>query len=62
MKMPELREKARALGLLARNLKKADLIHAIQRREGYAPCFGRSNGACPHTLCCFRDDCLKIKP
>ena len=61
MKMPELREKAAALGVIPGNMKKADLIHAIQRKEGYAPCFGRSNGQCPHTVCCFREDCLKIK-
>ena len=61
MKLPEVREKAKALGLIPRNMKKADLIHAIQRKEGYTPCFGESNGTCPHMDCCFRDDCLSIK-
>ncbi len=61
MKLPEVREKAKALGLIPRNMKKTDLIRAIQRKEGYTACFGRSTGQCPHTDCCFRDDCLKIK-
>ncbi len=62
MKIAEVREKAKALGLIPRNMRKADLIHAIQRKEGYTPCFRRSSGLCPHTDCCFRDDCLRIKP
>ncbi len=61
MRMLELRHKARALGLVPRDLKKADLIRAIQRQEGYTPCFGGSHGQCPYTDCCFRDDCLKIQ-
>jgi hypothetical protein len=60
MKMPELREKARALGMIPRSLKKADLIHAIQRKEGFTPCFGKSKGKCAHPDCCFMDDCLRI--
>ena len=61
MKLPEVREKAKALGLIPRNMRKADLIHAIQRREGHTLCFGRSNGNCPYTDCCFMDDCLRVK-
>lgn len=61
MKMPELREKAKALGLMPRIMKKADLIHAIQVKEGHTPCFGGSNGECPYTNCCFGDDCLRLK-
>ena len=61
MKMPELREKAKALGLVPRKMKKADLIHAIQRKEGHTPCFGTANGYCPYTDCCFMGDCLKVK-
>lgn len=61
MKISEVKEKARALGLVPGNLRKADLIQAIQRREGHTPCFGTSKGVCPYTDCCFMDDCLKIK-
>jgi hypothetical protein len=61
MKLPEVRENIKALGLILRNMKKADLIHAIQRKEGYTPCFGRPTGQCPYIDCCFRDDCLRIR-
>jgi hypothetical protein len=61
MTMPEIRLKAKALGLKPGKMKKADLIHTIQLAEGYTPCFGYSNGSCSYTDCCFMDDCLKIK-
>lgn len=59
--MPEIRMKAQVLGLNPGNMKKPELIHAIQVAEGYTPCFGRSNGHCPHTDCCFMQDCLKSR-
>jgi len=59
MGMPEIRMKAQALGLTPGNMKKPDLIHAVQVAEGNTPCFGRSNGHCPHTDCCFMQDCLR---
>lgn len=59
IKMPQIREKAKALGITPGKMKKAELIHAIQQAEGYTPCFGKSNGHCPYTECCFRGDCLK---
>jgi hypothetical protein len=61
MGMPEVRLKAKALGLKHGNMKKPDLIRAIQMVEGYTPCFGRSNGQCIHTDCCFMPDCLAPK-
>jgi len=61
MKMPEIREKAKALGITQGKMKKAQLIHAIQKAEGYTPCFGTSNGQCVQTNCCFIQDCLKIR-
>ncbi len=60
MKLNEIKEKAKSLGINAGKMKKAELIHAIQQAEGNTPCFGRSNGQCPHTNCCFIDDCLKV--
>ena len=59
--MSEIKVKAEALGVTPGKMKKAELIHAIQRAEGYTPCFGRSNGQCPYTDCCFMKDCLKVK-
>jgi hypothetical protein len=59
--MPEIRVKAKALGLSPGRMKKTDLIHAVQIAEGCTPCFGQSGGSCPYTACCFMTDCLKIK-
>lgn len=53
--------KARNLGIAPGKMKKAELIHAIQLVEGNTPCFGKSNGQCPYTDCCFMGDCLKIR-
>ncbi len=60
IKMPELRTKAKSLGLTPGKMKKAELIHAIQTAEGNTPCFGRSGGQCPQVECCFMKDCLRI--
>ena len=61
MKMPEIRMKAQALGIIPGKTKKTELIRAIQTAEGNSPCFGWSNGQCPYTNCCFMKDCLKIR-
>jgi hypothetical protein len=61
MKMTELKEKAKPLGINPNKMKKQELIHSIQKAEGYTPCFGKSNGQCPYIDCCFMDDCLTIK-
>ena len=59
VKVSELKERAKALGLTVRKMKKVELIHTIQQAEGYTPCFGESNGSCFYTDCCFMHDCLK---
>ncbi|MDD5326394.1 MAG: Rho termination factor N-terminal domain-containing protein [Phycisphaerae bacterium] len=62
MKIEEVRKKAKKLGITSGKMKKAELIHAIQKAEGNTPCFGRSNnGQCPYISCCFIKDCLKIQ-
>ena len=61
MKMLEIKEKARGLGITAGKMKKAELIHAIQAAEANRQCFGTSNGQCPYTNCCFIEDCLKTR-
>jgi hypothetical protein len=61
IKMPEIRKKAKALGITPGKMKKAELIHTIQQAEGCTPCFGRSNGYCANADCCFMQDCLKIR-
>jgi len=59
--MSEIRIKAQSLGINPGTMKKPELIHTIQQAEGYTPCFGRSNGQCGNTDCCFISDCLKIR-
>ena len=64
MKMNEIREKAKALGIkvMART-KKADVIRQIQKAEGNFDCFGTAKDYCDQLDCCFREDCLpSIKP
>jgi len=61
MGMPEIKKKAKGLGITPGKMKKTDLIHAIQTAEGCTPCFGWSNGECSNTDCCFRPDCLKTR-
>ncbi|MHC4123347.1 MAG: SAP domain-containing protein [Planctomycetota bacterium] len=61
MKMSEVKEKAVALAVAPKKMKKVELIHAIQQAEGCTPCFGRSDGQCPNIDCCFIGDCLKVR-
>jgi len=61
MKMDQIINKAKKFGIKPGKMSKTDTIRAIQTAEGYSPCFGKSNGQCPYTSCCFMDDCLKIK-
>jgi hypothetical protein len=58
MKMGEIKEKAKALGIKTRAIKKADLIREIQRKEGTFDCFGAAKDYCDQLDCCFREDCL----
>jgi hypothetical protein len=60
MNMPEIKMKAKMLGITPGKMKKAELIHAIQQAEGCTSCFGRSGGHCSYVDCCFMKDCLKI--
>jgi len=61
MSMPEIKIKAKALGITPGKMKKTELIHAIQRAEGNTQCFGWSNGQCSNIDCCFMKDCLKTR-
>ena len=61
MTMAQIKAKAKDLGINPGSMKKTELIHVIQRAEGFNACYGTSNGQCPFMECCFRKDCLKIK-
>ena len=59
MKMTEVRDMARELGIAKSvGVTKADLIREIQTREGNRPCFGTIEDYCDQYECCFREDCL----
>ena len=60
MKVPELKERAKSLGISPGKMKKTELVQAIQEAEGFTVCYGNSNGDCPNMDCCFMKDCLKI--
>jgi hypothetical protein len=58
MKMQEVREKAKALGLKTFGMKKVDLIRVIQSKEGNTPCFQTFVDSCEQSNCCWRSMCL----
>jgi hypothetical protein len=58
MKISEVKAKAKAVGIEAGKMKKAELIRAIQRAEGYNACYGSEQAKdCPQIACCFIVDC-----
>jgi hypothetical protein len=61
MKMPDIKKKAKALGVNSAKLKKSELILCIQKAEGNAACFGTGTPACPYLNCCWREDCIDLK-
>jgi DNA polymerase/3'-5' exonuclease PolX len=58
MKMQEIREMAKKLGVRSFGKSKVELIREIQRAEGNFPCFGTAEGSCDQLDCCFRSLCL----
>jgi hypothetical protein len=59
--MHGVREKARMLNLNPGKMKKADLIRAIQAKEGNFPCFETAKDFCNQMECCWKSDCLPGK-
>ncbi len=59
IKMSQVREKARELGLSAPvGISRTELIRSIQRAEGSFDCFGTAHGYCDQLGCCWRSLCL----
>jgi len=58
MKLIEIQEKAKQMGIRPKKLKKADLIRKIQTEEGNQPCFQINGESCEQKDCCWRDDCF----
>ncbi len=54
----EIHAEAKKMGLqVAQNVKKSELIQAIQKDEGYSPCYGTNDGSCPYQNCLWINDC-----
>ena len=58
MKMSDIHEKAKQLGIRKKKMKKADLIREIQKEEGYQQCFQMNGYDCEEDECCWRKECL----
>lgn len=59
MLLTEIQALAQRMGIMCNNKGRAELIHFIQTKEGYSPCFGLANGMiCSQTNCCWRIDCI----
>lgn len=60
MNIQQITEVARQRGIKPLRMKKADLIHLIQRKEGNFDCFSSATqGICDQSQCLWRQDCLK---
>jgi len=58
MTMSEIRMIARERGIRSGNMKKGELIKAIQSAEGNCACFGdMARGPCDQTACLWRTEC-----
>jgi len=58
--LKQVKEIAKQKGIKPGNMKKGNLIRAIQRTEGNFDCFGTATlGFCDQLDCLWREDCLK---
>ncbi len=58
MKLKNIKAIAKAKGIKTDDLKKPELIRAIQRAEGNFDCFGTAaSGNCSQMICLWREDC-----
>jgi len=61
MKMNEVRNIAKLLGINSFGKSKVELIKEIQRKQGNFDCFGTAAGYCDQLECLFRASCLSEK-
>jgi len=60
MTMKQIKDIAKEKGVKVGNMKKDNIIRAIQRAEGNFDCFGTAvAGVCDQLNCVWKDDCLK---
>lgn len=53
-------KKAKDFGISLEGKNQAEVIHAIQKAEGFTPCYGRGLFVCGNLDCCWRETCLGI--
>lgn len=59
MRLQEIKAIAKVKGIISGNLKKLELIRAIQKAEGNFDCYGTAaSGYCDQPNCLWREDCL----
>jgi hypothetical protein len=60
MTIKKVRDIAKTKGIKTGNMKKENIIRAIQRAEGNFDCFGTAlDGVCNQANCLWREDCLQ---
>jgi hypothetical protein len=59
MTVKEIKKIAKEMGINGAKMLKADLIRAIQGKEGNTPCYQTGVVACGQTGCCWFGDCQK---
>jgi hypothetical protein len=58
MKMDEIKEVAKGLGIKPGKMKKVDLVREIQSAEGNEVCYNSGNkDVCGQDECAWREDC-----
>jgi len=58
MKLTEVKEIAKRMGIRLGKMNKTELIRAIQMQEENAPCFGTVLEFCDQENCLWRSDCI----
>ena len=59
MILKKIKEIAKEKGIKVGNMKKENIIRAIQKAEGNFDCFGTATaGVCDQMACLWREDCL----
>ncbi len=61
MQFQEIRKMAKAMDVNTYQMKKVDIIRAIQNAENNIPCFGTSRiDACGEDACLWRPECISF--
>lgn len=59
MKIADIRDTAKAMGIKTGRINKAGLVRTIQSEEGNTSCFQTGVSVqCSQENCCWREDCL----